>query len=108
MFMMLPPRIDSDEEESDSEIADDGCQKDDNESKEDRYFVSFEQGLSLLSEEYNESLRFLTMTLSGLARHGGLTCCKFVFYIYCLFMIHFVLKHAIICIVEMLAQSLSV
>jgi hypothetical protein len=100
MFMMLPPRIDSDEEESDSEIADDGCQKDDNESKEDRYFVSFEQGLSLL--------RFLTMTLSGLARHGGLTCCKFVFYIYCLFMIHFVLKHAIICIVEMLAQSLSV
>ncbi|KAM3585929.1 Gamma-tubulin complex component 5 [Umbelopsis sp. WA50703] len=84
MFMMLPPRIDSDEEESDSEIADDGCQKDDNESKEDRYFVSFEQGLSLLSEEYNESLRFLTMTLSGLARHGGLTC------------------------FEMLAQSLSV
>ncbi|KAG2182135.1 hypothetical protein INT43_007062 [Umbelopsis isabellina] len=74
MFMMLPPRIDSDEEASDSELADDGSQKDDNASNEDRYFVSFEQGLSLLSNEFGESLKFLTMTLNGVAKHGGLAC----------------------------------
>lgn len=85
VFMMLPPRIDSDEEASDSEFADDGSQKDDNASNEERYFTSFEQGLSLLSNEFDQSLKFLTMTLDGVAKHGGLICCKFKEHIYCLF-----------------------
>ncbi|KAJ2964599.1 hypothetical protein NQZ79_g411 [Umbelopsis isabellina] len=109
VFMMMPPRIESDEEASDSEYADDGSQNDDKTSTEDQYFVSFEQGLSLLSNEFNESLKFLTMTLHGVAKHGGLTCCKLNEYIYCLFVGLVNLKHAIImCIVEILAQSLSV
>lgn len=73
VFMMMPPRFDSDDEEEVS----DSVGSDENAAAEDEYLSSFEKGLSMIDEEYTRATGFITTSLDIMAKSSGFSWCKY-------------------------------
>lgn len=76
LLMMIPPRLDSDEE---GEAASSGTDTfADEAAVEKEYLKSFENGLNMIDEEYSQAMRFLTTSLEVMAKSSGVSWCKYM------------------------------
>lgn len=99
VFMMMPPRLDSDDEDESGSVGSED--EDNNAGTENEYLESFEKGLSMIDEEYTRATSFITTSLDVMAKSSGLSWCKYIFILFLFIQRYILLILILIVILEL-------